>query len=433
MGGAVSRHSLLNLVETGATLHKMTSPSKFGVLFAVILTQHIGLSPLQAEMRFERARQQADDTARQLLADLPPADAVSEGSGGKSRGKLEISIVPRQPAANVPRPVAAAATIDAFCGRAVFTDPACLSADLKLLGLSLHHAQTDLERNPMTYAALQALPGTGTEISFMEFINKPNGSTGSNIALSLLPGGILLATTIKGVKGGGVVSTLMRAGHAVKALSGEITLVDFSGKVRKAIIVFDEFEPEQWKSVYSAVIDGKKVFVKIPVGHEGVKGLEHEVLMVAKLNVLAKSAGFPDNFHIQKFMSYGELSAPLALELAAEAKPIRTLVTEAAPGIRLSEWLEDGRPLSRAAWESLKKGYDRLHELGYIHGDPNPGNIMIHQAADGKQHFTLIDLEYAQDLAAVEKTTQEAAKRIAAENHLIDSNVRNLPGTSWMR
>ncbi|RCS54621.1 serine/threonine protein kinase [Bremerella cremea] len=79
-----------------------------------------------------------------------------------------------------------------------------------------------------------------------------------------------------------------------------------------------------------------------------------------------------------------------------DARPGSFVVMPRVWGQTLSEILASGRsiPLGTAVWAArqLAQGLSTTHELGWIHGDVKPDNIILSQTG----HATLIDLGFAQ-------------------------------------
>ena len=72
--------------------------------------------------------------------------------------------------------------------------------------------------------------------------------------------------------------------------------------------------------------------------------------------------------------------------------PVPTIASRWVDGQPLGKFLASGRELTAADRVALRRGIERLHQMGYAHADLSADNFMVTVGADQRKTFTLLDL-----------------------------------------
>ena len=115
---------------------------------------------------------------------------------------------------------------------------------------------------------------------------------------------------------------------------------------------------------------------------------------------IAQEPGFPKNVAVAKFVNYVEMPAELVKQVYGDGEAMPAMLIERVEAKTLQAHLDGGGKLSLKDFEGLVDAYHKLHEGGFLHGDPNMGNILI-SGEPGAQKFTIIDFNASKERASV--------------------------------
>lgn len=129
--------------------------------------------------------------------------------------------------------------------------------------------------------------------------------------------------------------------------------------------------------------------------------LEREARLTRRAGAVAAQPGFPANVSIARVVGEGGLTPALARQVFGDESAVPAILLLESPGRTLQVHLAAGGTLSRRDFQGLLDAYAKLHAAGFVHGDPNLGNILIAERG-GRQFFTILDFNASKEKAELD-------------------------------
>ena len=176
---------------------------------------------------------------------------------------------------------------------------------------------------------------------------------------------------------------------------GTIALLD-DGRSREVTVSFDKAPSGMEATFMVTDASGRKLALKTAryVGVASRKderaAVTREADMTRAAQRIAATPGFPANVKVPRFLGLADLPPALSKAVYGEAATTPGLLLARAPGRTLQDHMMSGGRLNARDFAGLLEAYKLFHAAGFVHGDPNPGNILISEE-NGRQSFTILD------------------------------------------
>jgi hypothetical protein len=212
---------------------------------------------------------------------------------------------------------------------------------------------------------------------------------------------------------------------AQKEPPGPSGMIRLLGREPKTVRVDLERRPRRMDATFMVTDEAGRRLALKTARYSGVEiqgkdekaALSKEAGYARDASAIASLPTFPDNVRVAKWLSFAELSPQLAKKIYGDAEIVPAMILERAPGRTLQQHLNSGGRLQPRSFAGLVEAYRRLHAAGFLHGDPNMGNILIEERG-GRQYFTLLDFNASKkrdevDAAAWRELTAEEDASVA--------------------